>query len=130
MEPLRLPLRPAAGGCVPGAGGDCSFAAGSRQPPRAFDARKRWSECPSIRTIRNQGKCGSCWAFSAATVLADRFCVASLGSGGSTSERRLLSNLVLSPQYMIDCDGVDAGCGGGHLDDAWEFLRTTGAPQE
>jgi len=63
-------------------------------------------------------------------VLADRFCVASLGNGGSTAERRLLSNLVLSPQYMIDCDGVDAACGGGHLDDAWEFLRTTGASQE
>lgn len=29
--------------------------------PGSFDARNTWPECESIREIRNQGACGSCW---------------------------------------------------------------------
>lgn len=29
--------------------------------PASFDAREQWPECSSIRTIRDQGACGSCW---------------------------------------------------------------------
>ena len=29
--------------------------------PESFDARVRWPQCPSIREIRDQGMCGSCW---------------------------------------------------------------------
>ena len=30
--------------------------------PDSFDARDKWSQCPTIGTIRNQGSCGSCWS--------------------------------------------------------------------
>jgi len=89
--------------------------------PKAFDARTRWPACRSIATIRNQGSCGSCWAFSAVEVLADRTCVAALNMAG---------NLTLSPEYLLDCDQSDNGCAGGFLDDAWKFLQTRGAPAE
>lgn len=29
--------------------------------PTNFDARQQWPNCPTIREIRDQGSCGSCW---------------------------------------------------------------------
>ena len=49
--------------------------------PTAFDAREQWgAQCPSLGTVRDQGLCGSCWAFGAVEALADRLCIASLAS--------------------------------------------------
>jgi len=45
--------------------------------PASFDARLKpeWSGC--IHSVRDQKTCGSCWAFSSAAFLEDRFCIAS-----------------------------------------------------
>jgi cathepsin B len=86
--------------------------------PRAsgsFDATTRWPECPTIAQIQNQGDCGSCWAFAASHVLADRTCIAT----GGTYKRQL------SPQYTMDCLGVH-GCAGGFPDIAWHRLVANG----
>ena len=29
--------------------------------PPTFDSRVQWPNCPSLRDIRDQGSCGSCW---------------------------------------------------------------------
>ena len=29
--------------------------------PKSFDAREQWPNCPTIKEIRDQGSCGSCW---------------------------------------------------------------------
>lgn len=29
--------------------------------PENFDSRENWPNCPTIREIRDQGSCGSCW---------------------------------------------------------------------
>ncbi|VEL16756.1 unnamed protein product [Protopolystoma xenopodis] len=34
---------------------------GAADPSEDFDARKNWPECPSIKKIRDQSSCGSCW---------------------------------------------------------------------
>ena len=117
------------------------------EPPASFDAREKWAQCPTIGTIRNQGGCGSCWAFGATEALEDRFCVA----GDTSIEGKCTSVSVgaseaggsddpavgcLSPQFLIDCNTdahrspPDGGCGGGFLDNAWEFLEKTGIPIE
>lgn len=85
--------------------------------PTSFDWR---TESKCVHPIRDQGHCGSCWAFAASEVLSDRFCLASKGS----------VDLVLSPEYMVDCDKSDYGCNGGYLDRSWNFLKNTGIPTD
>ena len=86
--------------------------------PVAFDARTAWPHCDSIGTPREQGRCGSCWAFSSAEALSDRFCV------------QTGANETLSVEYLMDCNTANNGCGGGLLDDSWKFMATTGLPTD
>lgn len=137
LRPLRLPLGPEAFRRK-AQSWHASFQA--RQAfPKTFDPRKRWPNCPSIGTIRNQGACGSCWAFAASAVLADRFCIAvddqrgdNISANALLQEATLstLQHLTLAPEHMVDCDGSNHGCGGGRLDDAWRYLRDHGVPTE
>lgn len=45
--------------------------------PDNFDSREAWPKCESIKEIRDQANCGSCWAFGAAEAMSDRICIAS-----------------------------------------------------
>lgn len=40
--------------------------------PEQFDARENWPDCPTIKEIRDQGSCGSCWAFGAVEAMSGR----------------------------------------------------------
>ena len=82
--------------------------------PASFDVRNKWPT--SIHPIRNQKHCGSCWAFSAAEVLSDRFSIASNGR----------IQTVLSPEDLVSCDKSNMGCQGGQLAAAWEYMKDTG----
>jgi len=66
--------------------------------PTSFDSRKKgW-----IPAIRNQGQCGSCWAFSTVATVA-----------ASHAKKKGKSPLVLSEQQLVDCDTSCNGCSGG-----------------
>ena len=82
--------------------------------PASFDARNQWPNC--VHAIRDQARCGSCWAFAASEAFSDRLCIATNGA----------TNVVLSPQDMVSCDTGNMGCNGGYLNRAWNFLQTTG----
>jgi len=75
-----------------------------------------------VGAIRNQGNCGSCWAFSAVETLADRLCIF---SGGSI-------RVVLSPQDLVSCDHEDhcGGCAGGSEAGAWSWMMNPGVVPE
>jgi cathepsin B len=84
--------------------------------PTSFDARKQWSTC--IHPVRDQMHCGSCWAFSASEVASDRLCI----SKGT--------NVVMSPEYILECDTTNMGCQGGYLNKVWDFLVHTGTTSD
>ena len=88
--------------------------------PKAFDLREAFPKCSTIQNIRNQESCGSCWAFSGAAVLGDRFCVATNGA----------VNVDLSPEYILECDSSNYGCNGGYLNTEWNFLASTGTTSD
>jgi len=83
--------------------------------PEHFNSSEKWPGC--IHPIRDQGHCGSCWAFAASEVLSDRFCIASKGS----------VNKVLSPQYLVSCNSLNHGCNGGVPYLSWTFLVNDGS---
>jgi cathepsin B len=86
--------------------------------PKAFDVREKWPKC--IHPIREQKKCGSCWAHAASEVLSDRFCIA---SGGAV-------DTVLSPQDLVSCDSKNHGCHGGGPKNTWTYLHEVGIVTE
>eukprot|EP01156_Anaeramoeba_ignava_P013961 Anaeramoba_ignava/a607900_9687.p1 GENE.a607900_9687~~a607900_9687.p1 ORF type:complete len:319 (-),score=62.17 a607900_9687:39-917(-) len=84
--------------------------------PTNFDPRDKWPSC--IHAIRDQGNCGSCWAFGAAEALTDRFCI----------QKNI--DVILSTQDLVSCDKNNYGCDGGYLDVAWAFMKATGVVTE
>jgi len=78
--------------------------------PAALD----WSEKGATTPVKDQGGCGSCWAFSATE---------GVESGLFMATGQLPS---LSTQQIISCDDQEpdgGGCGGGDLPTAYAWLK-------
>nr|CAI5823015.1 unnamed protein product [Callosobruchus analis] len=93
----------------------------SGQPiPEEFDARKKWPNCESIKEIRYQGHCGSCWAVASASVMSDRICIHSNGK----DQVRISALDLLS--CCEECSDATGGCKGGYRTPAFRYWETTG----
>lgn len=80
--------------------------------PEEFDSRVQWPNCPTIREIRDQGSCGSCWAFGAVEAMSDRICINSNGT----------ENAHLSADNLVACCHLCGfGCHGGFPGAAWSY---------
>lgn len=87
--------------------------------PENFDLRKEYPNCESIKEIRDQANCGSCWAFGAAEAMSDRLCIKS----GQKDQRRISSQNLLTC-----CYACGFGCDGGYPASAWSYWKSTGLP--
>lgn len=77
-----------------------------------------WREQGKLTPIKNQGQCGSCWAFAT---------VASVEAQNAIKKGKLVS---LSEQEMVDCDGRNNGCSGGYRPYAMKFVKENGLESE
>merc|ERR1711971_1283354 len=90
---------------------------GGEGVPENFDPREKWPECPTIREIRDQGGCGSCWAFGAVTAMSDRICIHSKGE----------QHVHVSSENLLSCCySCGFGCNGGFPGAAWSFWTRKG----
>ena len=70
-----------------------------------------WRTKGVVNPIKDQGQCGSCWAFSA---------VQSVESAVALTTGKLYN---LSEQQVVDCDDTDFGCSGGWMDNAFGWMN-------
>ena len=86
------------------------------QPPESVD----WSD-KVVSSVKDQGLCGSCWAFSACGAL-EGLCALTRGNIPS-----------FAPQQLVDCAGgpyENEGCNGGDMHNAFWYVIDNGIALE
>lgn len=79
-----------------------------------------WRQKGAVAPIKDQGQCGSCWAFSAVGALEGASAL--FGSGLQS----------FSEQQLVDCSAPqgNAGCNGGWMDNAFKYVIANGISTE
>ena len=82
----------------------------SNAAPDSYD----WRNYNRVSPVKDQGSCGSCWAFSTVANLEGLY-AAKKGTIKTFSE-----------QMLVDCDTSDSGCNGGLMEYAFTWLKKNG----
>ena len=122
----------------------------SSDTPESFDGRNVWENF--IHPVRNQGLCGSCWAFSSLFVFAARlsimtggkykymfstgkmvYCAVTLAEDPLQEiediKKKLYNSVPYDYKLPTDTSGDTFGCDGESLINAWQFLYRFGVPE-
>jgi len=81
-----------------------------------------WRTKNAVTPVKDQGDCGSCWAFSAVQTVESAYLLKHTSVSAD--------NFLLSEQEVVSCDTSDAGCNGGDLPSAFEFIEWSGLTTE
>lgn len=73
-----------------------------------------WRDSFKVSSVKNQGQCGSCWAFSSVGAVESAWAI----------KHNTLYNL--SEQELIDCSSENHGCEGGSMDLAFQYIIDNG----
>lgn len=91
-------------------------------PLSGLPATLDWRYNPNnyVTPVRDQGNCGSCWAFGTTAALESYTLIKDNTPG---------QDLDLAEQILVSCSKA-GNCGGGYIDKASNFIRDTGLPPE
>ncbi len=78
--------------------------------PDAWD----WREKGYVSPVKDQGSCGSCWAFS------------TVGNLEGLYYKEKQTMVTMSEQMLVDCDTYDSGCNGGLMENTFTWLKENG----
>ena len=87
--------------------------------PESFDLREAYPNCETLFEIRDQSKCGACWAFAAVETMSDRLCI---HSGGKLQTR------VSAAHLTTCCTSCGNGCFGGYPSATFTYWKNYGIP--
>ncbi|KAJ4781393.1 Cysteine protease [Rhynchospora pubera] len=87
-----------------------SFRYADTTPPSSID----WRTLGAVNAVKDQGQCGSCWAFGAVATI----------EGITKIKKGYLPSL--SEQELVDCVSDCAGCDGGLQDNAFKWVIKNG----